>query len=132
MKTQPRPPPSYRGGVDGEVIDFPRRHVAPRTGATFLVSGVSYRQDALVRAGSGVHQFLLVCEPDNPYDKHAVAVYCSGNHIGYISAKISKRWAEAIARIERNTGKQVWVHGTVEDGELGLRAELNCPWPEDL
>jgi hypothetical protein len=124
--------PAYRVSVDGDAIGFPRRHVAPRTGATFLVSGVSYRQDELRRAGVGVHQFLLVGEPDNPHDRHAVAVYCSGNHIGYISAKISKRWAEAITRIERDTGKQVWVHGAIEEGAVGLRAELDCPWPEEL
>jgi hypothetical protein len=118
--------------VDGNVIGFPRRHLAPRTGSTFLVSGVTHRQDELRRAGVGVHQFQLICEPDNPYDGHAVAVYCSGNHVGYISAKISKRWTEAISRIERNTGKQVWLHGTIEEGALGLRAELDCPWPEDL
>ena len=108
------------------------RYLAPRTGSAFLVSGVTYRQENLRRAGVGTHAFWLRPEPSNPHDPYAVAVYCRGLHIGYISAKISRRYADAVARIERERGAQVWVHGAIERGTLGLRAQIDCPWPEDL
>lgn len=51
-------------------------YVAPRTGDTLLVSGVTNRQDALHRAGRGMHDLLLVAEPTNPVHPFAVAMFC--------------------------------------------------------
>ena len=107
------------------------RYVAPATGDTFLVSGVTYRQDALRRAGVRAHLFRLVCEPENPVDPYAVAVYCGPQHIGYVSAKISMRYAEAVRRVEQ-TGATLLVHGAIENGNPGFRAKIDCPWPEDI
>jgi hypothetical protein len=96
-----------------------------------LVSGVSYRQDALRSAGEGTHLFRFVCEPTNQHDSEAVAIYCASEHIGYVSAKIAPRYGEAVRRIEAG-GAELWVHGSIEVNELGLLARIDCPWPEDI
>jgi hypothetical protein len=82
-------------------------------------------------AGEGAQLFRLVCEPTNPHDSEAVAVYCAEQHIGYVSAKIAPRYGEAVRRIS-SAGAELWVHGAIEGGDRGLLARIDCPWPEDI
>jgi hypothetical protein len=78
--------------------------------------------------------FRLTREPTNPHDPNAVAVYCGTEHIGYISAKIARRYGEAVERVEAD-GSELWVHGAITRGgrgTAGLIASIDCPWPEDV
>ncbi len=114
-----------------KLVELQPRYVAPTTGATFLVSGVTYRQQALQSAGEGAHLFRLIREPTNQHDPDAVAIHCGDWHIGYVSAKVAHRYGEAVRRIEAG-GSELWVHGVIEQDELGLHAQIDCPWPEDI
>lgn len=127
---RPAPPPPP--------VTVPNGWVAPLSGpydGPFHVSGTSYRQDALVRVGSGSRLFHLVREPTNPHDPYAVQVICEGVHIGYITAKNAARYSAAITRIEA-TGRQVFVQGQVRKrgNQHSTRwvALIDCAWPEDF
>lgn len=131
VERMPRPAPASAVPGSGQWI-------APRSGPydqPFHVSGTSYRQDALAKVGSGQRLFRLVRQPDNVHDPYAVQVMCEGVHIGFVTAKNARRYAQAIARVEA-TGRQVFVHGQVrkQGNQHSTRwiALIDCCWPEDF
>lgn len=71
----------------------------------FEISGESFYQDTLNRICGGKtpegHErycvAYLVPEPDNPYDKNAVAVYIENLKVGHIPKTIARRMSEALA-----------------------------------
>jgi hypothetical protein len=109
-----------------------RPFVVAQIGDGFKVSGVTHRQDALRRAGGGSkHTFALVPEPKNPVDPNAVAIYCKGIHIGYISASMCARYLPVIAKFKAVL--QLHVHGGIHKDNLGRYfATMDCPFPEDI
>lgn len=74
------------------------------------VMGVEYSNDAEGEDGRTRQSVLkemklgevcnLVREPDNPFDKRAIAVHFSGNKIGYIPKKVAALLAEELDRRE--------------------------------
>lgn len=123
-------PPAVQAG--------PRQWIAPISGpydAPFHVSGTQYRQDALAKVGSGKRLFRLARQPDNVHDPYAVQVLCDGVHIGFVSAKNSARYSEAIAEVEA-TGRQVFVHGQVRkqgnQHSTTWVALIDCCYPEEF
>ncbi len=116
----------------------PDQWVAPLSGAygePFHVSGVGYMQDALAKVGSGRRLFRLARQSDNPHDPHAVQVLCDGVHIGYITAKNSSRYSEAIAKVEVS-GREVFVHGQVRkqanQHSTTWVALIDCCYPDEF
>lgn len=107
------------------------RVVCPTTGAGFLVLGTTHRQGELQKVGAGAHLFRLVRQFDNEHDPFAVAVVCKAQWIGWITAKNSRRYSEAIDRVGA-AGSEVWVHGVVSRDAGGWLAEIDCPYPEEI
>lgn len=103
---------------------------APRSGQTFLVAGISVRQDALAQNGAGRHLFTLVREPDNTFDANAVQVFSGGLHIGYISSTYSAAWSLLLEPFQR-LFCTVNVHGTIEQRSNGYKAVIDAPAPQD-
>ena len=63
---------------------------------SFNIAGVN--KHGLVRADCGTWKGFVECEPDNPYDPHAVAVIKGATkHIGYLNREIAATNHEAIA-----------------------------------
>lgn len=120
------------------VTPDPGQWIAPLSGpydTPFHVSGIHSRQDALAKVGSGKRLFRLARQPDNPHDPHAVQVVCDGVHIGFITAKNSGRYSEAIAKVEA-TGSQVFVHGQVRkqgnQHSTTWVALIDCCYPDEF
>lgn len=99
------------------------------------MSGAQHRQDELASVGSGKRLFRLTRQPDNPHDSNAVQVLCDGVHIGFISAKNSSRYSEAIAKVEA-TGRHVYVHGQVRkqgnQHSTTWVALIDCCYPDEF
>lgn len=64
------------------------------------IVGENYRKEnvAAVAAAAGDKwfEFYLVAEPNNQYDKKAVAVYAAGLHVGYISRNMNAMWFKMV------------------------------------
>lgn len=121
-----------------EVTPSPGQWIAPLSGpydAPFHVTGTRYRQDALAEVGSGKRLFRLTRQHDNAHDPYAVQVICDGLHIGFITAKNSRRYSEAIAKVEA-TGRQVFVHGQVRrqgnQHSTTWVALIDCCYPDEF
>ena len=130
VQRPPRPaPPAVTPG--------PNQWIAPLSGDgwPFHVSGTSHRQDALAKVGSGKRLFRLIRQPDNPHDPYAVQVVCEGVHIGFVSAKNSRSYSDAIAKIEAN-GREVFVQGQVrkQGNQYSTRwvALIDCCYPNEF
>ncbi|GAB3420195.1 HIRAN domain-containing protein [Flindersiella endophytica] len=107
--------------------------VGPRWPATFQVNGgsddlevvgeASY-QDALWRIcrgrlGDRVRHdcvAVLVPEPTNPYDEHAVAVMIEGSLIGYLRREIAADYLPGLLNLMGRTGGHIALRGVVVGG----------------
>jgi hypothetical protein len=119
-----------RVGLLSRFKRLPPHALMPKTGHTFLLSGVTFYQAELSRSGPGRHAVRLFAQHDNPHDPLAVAALINGRIVGHISRGMAPRYREAIERLEA-TGRQVWVSATVRR-DPGLYVEIDCPFPEQF
>jgi collagen type III alpha len=76
---------------------------------------------------------VLVPDPSNPHDKHAVAVFVDELHVGYMERPDARRYHAAIRRLskgELTVPSRQWLRGT--DRDTWARVTLSLPDPEDL
>jgi hypothetical protein len=73
-------------------------------------------------------ELSLVREPDNPYDKNAVAVYCSWSQVGYLGRKLAKNVGPAMDRmkIDKLSALAVQVTG-IPGNTRGLKISFKLP-----
>jgi hypothetical protein len=113
-------------------------------GDTVDVVGESHYQDALAAAVGGRTEdgadcerwAYLIPEPDNPYDRNAVAVYIDGQTVGYLgrgdaveySALLGELWQKynvrAVCRANIRGG---WDRGGGDVGHYGVKLALARP-----
>ena len=88
-QTKPMKPPVQKNTEPGENTpkSKPKHERDQYIRKRMIVAGSSYcDSDAIAKLTVGVY-FDLVAEPENPYDKNAVALCCRGDKIGYIPRK---------------------------------------------
>ncbi|MGE3909726.1 MAG: HIRAN domain-containing protein, partial [Chloroflexota bacterium] len=90
------------------------------------------RRQRIIKACEVGDELALVREPNNPYDRDAVAIYTlSGQQVGYIPAEIASAVAESL-----DTGVQAPAYiakilgGTRDKPNLGLVIDVHWPAPE--
>lgn len=83
------------------------------------IAGVNYRPGARDKLASMIdgEALRLVRQPENPYDKNAVAVYDGGVHLGYVPAVDAVTIAKAmdqglkvsavVNRVSATTGMEI-------------------------
>lgn len=123
---------------------------SPRT-SQLEVAGEWYRADNLRTlfsrhskvSESGAETRLpavLVPDPTNPYDKHAVAVFVDHLHVGYMERPDARIYHDAIAKLpggKLTVPSRQWLRGTSQDTwarvtlSLPKPEHLECPNPED-
>jgi hypothetical protein len=80
------------------------------------------------------HAALLLPEPTNPYDKHAVCVKIRGTTVGYLSRDVAPEFLRALkeAGYERAASEAVIVGGWHrlgrEDGSFGVKLNAVMPF----
>lgn len=100
----------------------------------FDIVGESYYQDALSRICGGKredgHEHYctahLVAEPDNPYDRNAVAVYIEGHKVGHIPRAAAPRMAKSL-RGQTAAVDAVIVGGwrrADDEGSFGVKLDI--------
>jgi hypothetical protein len=97
------------------------------------VHGVSFRQPAIKKLGAGAHVFVLVAEPTNAFDKHAVMVMGMKDggavHVGYLPAGEHSTLAlRQLALLMAPNGKLPAVHGTIKKDGTGYLIDLRTPY----
>ncbi len=98
-----------------------------------FVHGVSFRQSAIKKLGTGAHVFTLVAEPTNAHDANAVMVMGIMNgaviHIGYLPAGEHSTLAlHALALLRAPTGNLPAVNGVVKKDSTGYLVDLRAPY----
>lgn len=92
---------------------------------TLEVVGESYYQDALWRIVGGIREdrvrhdvvAMLLPEPDNEYDRNAIAVRISGLHVGYLSRHDAAAYLPGLRAImEANPGLPIALEGVIVGG----------------
>lgn len=76
---------------------------------------------------------VLVPDPSNPYDRHAVAVFVDGLHVGYLARPDARLYHQAIAGLpggELTVASRQWLRATTTD--TWARVTLSLPKPEHL
>lgn len=73
---------------------------------------------------SGVGDFSLVREPENPHDLFAVRVECCSMHIGYIPQIMSKEVADTMDNGLKLAGKLNRVNSSPNHTTLGLTIDI--------
>ena len=76
---------------------------------------------------------VLVPDPTNPYDEHAVAVFVDGLHVGYMERPDAAKYHRAIAALpcgEVTVSSRQWLRATADD--TWARVTLSLPEPEHL
>lgn len=122
--------PTSQPGLALKKADCTARVEIDIVGESFRAANVA----AVATAAQGQpFDIYLVAEPNNQYDKNAVAVYAANLHIGYIGKPSNKQWskwvAEAFQRGELLWGsaKAVTKTGTSNTGIFG---HIMMPAPE--
>jgi hypothetical protein len=112
----PRPPgdPVYIPGGQGEAT----------------IVGATYYQDAYKGLAHGATKLELRCQPDNPYDRNAVAVVVNERKIGYLSSHMAEGYQPLIRRLE-GEGPVVASGVLIDDGS-GRTAKIELPCDERL
>jgi hypothetical protein len=94
------------------------------------VVGESYRQEALWTLVGGTRQegvrvecvAQLIPEPENPYDRNAIAVFIEGEHVGYLSRSDAAAYLGGLTHlIDESPNSRVTLHGWICGG--GLRED---------
>jgi len=92
---------------------------------TLEVVGESHYQDALWRILGGIREervrhdvvAMLLPEPDNEYDRNAIAVWISGLHVGYLSRHDAATYLPGLRAImEANPGLPIALEGAIVGG----------------
>jgi hypothetical protein len=76
---------------------------------------------------------VLVPDPLNPFDRHAVAVFVDGLHVGYMERADAAKYHSAIASLpggELAVPSRQWLRGTAHD--TWARVTLSLPAPGHL
>lgn len=76
---------------------------------------------------------VLVPDPANPHDAHAVAVFVDGLHVGYMERPDAKRYHRQIAGLpggELVVTSRQWLRASADD--TWARVTLSLPLPEHL
>lgn len=76
---------------------------------------------------------VLVPDPQNPYDKTAVAVFVDGFHVGYMERADARRYHGAIAKLpggELTVRSRQWLRASSQD--TWARVTLSLPEPQHL
>jgi hypothetical protein len=106
----------------------------------FEVVGESFYQDALESICGGrteesaEHECLahLICEPENPYDRNAVAVVIDGQKVAHLSREAALAWQEQL-RKRGLAGRTMtcdavivggWDYGARGRGHFGVKLDL--------
>jgi hypothetical protein len=137
IKPPPRRPPLFSSGGAADASASPRaaptpppqRAFAPGETLSFSVAGVTFgaRQDAVRAAAPGV-PLLLLREPENPVDTHAVAVLdVAGQPLGYVPRALTGAFADTDCVAGR-----VGETGVNEAGVAWLTAEAKPAGPAVL
>lgn len=66
--------------------------------------------------GSGTAWF--VCEPNNPMDPNAVAIFMEQVQVGYLSREAAYYWVPKFRHLERRYGRRVMATATIFGDEL--------------
>lgn len=102
---------------------------------SFEIVGESHYQQNLdgICGGKSLHGHQHYCtahlstEPDNPYDKNAVAVYIDGHQVGYLPRAAAKAFSKY--NLETVTADAVivggWLKNNGSSGHYGVRLDLN-------
>ncbi len=86
------------------------------------IVGVTFEnRQNLIKELNVNEELKLVREPNNQFDKNAVAVYCGINQLGYIGARLAKVLAP---RIDAGTKYQCFV-SAVTGGDDGAKYGAN-------
>lgn len=69
----------------------------------------------------------IVCDPDNKYDRNAVAVWIDGRHlVGFLPKDVAAQYADRLERLDRETyldvPARVWIGRSDWDERTGARA----------
>ena len=106
-----------------QFMTLPKNSILP-------VSGVSFEKENVQKVKEG-DLVRLVCEPDNPYDKNAVAVFVQNvGKVGYIPKKLAERMNPTPQNVSATIREGVIVHclshknGDGETEQVGLRIRL--------
>jgi collagen type III alpha len=76
---------------------------------------------------------VLVPDPSNPFDNHAVAVFVDGLHVGYMERSDAASYQSVIAKLpdgELAVPSRQWLRGTAQD--TWARVTLSLPRPDQL
>jgi len=73
---------------------------------------------------SGVEDFTLVREPENPHDPYAVKVECCSMYIGYIPQILSKEVAGVMDNGQQLAGRLNRVNSSPNHTTLGLTIDI--------
>lgn len=76
---------------------------------------------------------VLIPDPSNPYDNHAVAVFVDGLHVGYLERADARKYQAAIRALphgELMVPSRQWLRGT--DADTWARVTLSVPDPASL
>ena len=97
------------------------------------VHGVTYRQSAIKKPGTGAQTFALVAEPTNAVDVDAVMVMGIRNgeaiHVGYLPAGEHSTLAlGALSKLMSPTGKVPAVSGIAKKDSSGFLVDLRAPF----
>lgn len=91
---------------------------------TTPVAGTSGRQKSVPAAGR--HEFTLVADIGNKYDRNAVAVNYQGRQVGFIPAELAATYRALTKRAEKSRIELV-VMGEVSEGATGRWVLLSVP-----
>lgn len=102
---------------------------------SFEIVGESHYQDALEAICGGktknsIERYCvayLLPEPDNPYDRNAVAVYINGLQVGYIDRQSARHMSKAMnGRVTTLDAVIVggWRRMNGDEGSFGVKLDL--------
>lgn len=150
-----RPPLATTPQANTNNLEIHTQYICAVVGESFKNPGGKSRQAIIkkyVRAGMNAN---LVPEPNNPYDREAVAVYVAGHQIGYLKSEVAQRLNDKLAFDDftasatvhevhggqghkRNLGVtlEVTIYGKAEDARpltpAQLRYEMSHTYRDDL
>lgn len=120
----------------------PQLQCKPGRGWTFPVVGESNFQDNLLRLAGGEKSeegakidvtATLTPEPNNPYDKNAIAVYVSKKQVGYLRREDAQTFAEFLRHHDAGSATCSarivggWDRGDEDEGHFGVKLSLSWP-----
>ena len=98
----------------------------------YCVVGESHYQPTLRRQadqGTEALTMVLIREPDNKYDKNAVAVYAPAGKIGHIPKEDAPALVAHLKRLEKKYKCPVAVYGRIGSGSNGIYGAF-LSWPD--